>query len=90
MLRNLPYPIKESWTHIFCCLPFIDQRKTPSSTQMEKLLKAGLRKTKTVFPDKTARHHEFYHILENNFPQLKEVGGYNLYRAKSGGQNRPF
>ena len=55
---------------------------------MEQLIKAGLGKTKIVFPDKTAKHHEFCHILENNFPQLKEAGGYNLYRAKAGGQNR--
>ena len=88
MLHHLPYPIKESWTHDFCCLPFIDQKKTPSSTQMEQLIEAGLGKTKIVFPDKTAKHHEFCHILENNVPQLKEAGGYNLYRPKAGGQNR--
>ena len=83
MLRHLPCPIKEPWTHDFCCLPFIDQKKTPSSTQMERLIKAGLGKTKIVFPDKTAKHHEFA-----IFPQLKEAGGCNLYRAKASGQNR--
>ena len=55
---------------------------------MEQLIKAGLGKTKIVFTDKTAKHHEVCHILENNFPQLKEAGGYNLYRANAGGQNR--
>ena len=88
MLPHLPYPIKESWTYDFCCLTFIDQKKAPSNTQMKQLIKAGLGKTKIVFPDRTAKHHEFWHILENNFPQLKEVDGYNLYRAKPGGQNR--
>ena len=88
MLQHLPYPSKESWTHDSCCLLFIDQKKTPSSTQLQQLNKVGLGKTKIVFPDKIAKHHEFCHILENSFPQLKEAGGYNLYRAKAGGQNR--
>ena len=88
MLWHLPYPIKESWKYDFCCLPFMNQSKTPFCTQMEQLIKTGLGKTKVVFLDKTAKHHEFCHILEDNFPQLNKVGCYNLCRAKSGGQNR--
>ena len=88
MLQSVPFPIKESWTHEFCCLPFTDQRKSPSSSQMEKLTKAGLGKTKIVFPDKHAKHPEVCQMLEETFPQLKEVGGFTLYRAKSGGQTR--
>ena len=91
MLRSvIPFPIKETWTHEFCCLTNVNQTTTPSASQNELLKSAGLAKTKIVFKDKHAVHAEVCTILEETFPQLKNAGGYTLHRAKSGGQNRPL
>ena len=86
----VPYPIKETWTHDFCCLQFKNQRTTPSATQLEMLNKAGYGRTKIKFENKAASHQEVCEKLENSFPSLRAVGGYTLLRAKNGGLNRPL
>eukprot|EP00794_Sanderia_malayensis_P002136 gene2136-2424_t len=86
----VPYPIRETWTHDFCCIPFPSQNTTPSAAQTEALNKAGLGRTKIVFGSKFAKHADVCKKLEETFPKLKAVGGYIFLRVKTGGQNRPL
>lgn len=90
MLRVIPFPIKETWSHEFCCIPKRDQTTTPTAGQVEQLNKAGMGKKKIKFNDKYASHFEVVTILEDNFPELKNCGGFTLHRSKSGGYNRPL
>ena len=70
MLRSvIPFPIKETWTHDFCCIPGKNQVTTPSSDQMDRLKKAGLSRKKIVFEDKDTKHDRFCEIIIENFPQ---------------------
>eukprot|EP00794_Sanderia_malayensis_P001983 gene1983-2250_t len=84
------YPIKETWTHDFCCLPFRHQETTPTPKQADLLQKGGLGKTKVVFENKNATHAQVIEKLQETFSQTKPVGGFTLHRAKTGGQNRPL
>lgn len=86
----VPYPVRETWTHEFCCLPNVSQSTTPSAGQSEALVKAGIGKTKIVFDDRKAKHKEVCKKLEETFPKLMVAGGFTLLRAKTGGQNRPL
>ena len=78
-----PFPIKETWTHEFCCVPFTFQTTTPSYEQLELLRNAGLGKKKLVFKNKDAGHDEVCKQLKMEYPQLESVGGFILQRAKS-------
>eukprot|EP00794_Sanderia_malayensis_P020779 gene20779-22807_t len=84
----IPFPLRETWTHDFCCLPEISQDSTPSAKQSEALNRAGLGKTKIKFENRNFNHAEVCDKLEAIFPQLKFAGGFTLHRAKAGGQNR--
>ena len=86
----IPYPIKETWTHEFCCVPYTFQNTTPSMNQLEMLKRVGHGKKKIVFSNRTFGHEEVCEELFKQFPQLKNVGGFTLHRAKHGGQGRPL
>ena len=47
-------------------------------------------KKRIKFLDKNASHSQFCEKSEEVYPHLKMVGGYTLYRAKSGGLGRPL
>eukprot|EP00794_Sanderia_malayensis_P016420 gene16420-18054_t len=84
-----PYPVKETWTNDFCCIPYTWSNETPSTKLMESLRKAGLSKRKICFPKRFANHKEVCEEMEEVFPQLKECGGYLLLKSSGGGVAKP-
>eukprot|EP00794_Sanderia_malayensis_P012554 gene12554-13841_t len=85
-----PYPVKETWTNDFCCIPYTWSNETPSTKLMESLRMAGLSKRKICFPKRFANHKEMCEQLEDVFPQLKECGGCLLLKSSGGGVARPL
>ncbi|KAJ7377170.1 hypothetical protein OS493_030369 [Desmophyllum pertusum] len=82
--RFQPYKVKETWTHEFCVLADKDQRQTPSTAMKQQLREVGLGQRRIVFTNKKG---DFKHIQEglyNNFPKLREAGGFELYRQQDG------
>ncbi len=90
MLSAVPFPVKDTWNHEFCCVPLKKQNTTPSAAQADQLKKAGLGKKKIVFENKNWKHDKFVMEMEKHYPQLKRCGGFTLHRAKTGGQGRPM
>lgn len=85
----VPYTVKETWTHEFCCIPFTYQSTTPTIEEMDLLRASGLGKKKIAFKNK-ANHSDVCAELMRSFPQLGSCGGFTLHRARSGGQGRPL
>ena len=85
----VPYQVKETWTHEFCCIPFTYQTTTPTIEEMALLRAAGLGKRKITVKNK-ANHSDVCRELMKCFPQLESCGGFTLHRARSGGQGRPL
>ena len=86
----VPFPVKETWTHEFCCLPSRKQEISPTASELEALRRIGHGKQKIKFENKNTPHSKFCERIEEVYPQLKMVGGYTLHRAKSGGIGRPL
>ena len=86
----VPFPVKDTWTHDFCCIPYTHQETTPSVNQLESLRNSGLAKKKITFKKKESTHDEVCEELVKQFPQLKNAGGFTLHRGKTGGQGRPL
>ena len=84
-----PHLIKETWTQDFCCIAYPWSTTTPSLAQLDLLKKAGLAKKKICFASKLANHQQVCGKLEEEFPQLCECGGYNLFKSKGGGTSHP-
>lgn len=47
-------------------------------------------KKKITFKNRRAGHDEMCETLQQSFPPLRDSGGFTLFRAFTGGQNRPL
>ena len=72
------------WTHRFVCLSDCSQHYIPTTaSQKDTLMSAGLGEKKIVFEDVDCSAEIFKDTLLQNYPKLKEGGGYHLCKCKS-------
>ena len=87
----IPYVIKETWTHDFFLLASPMAEKTPTLTECNALLQAGMGKKRIVFKDKQGSFDHVRETLEKEFPKLKtQNGAFEFMRADRGGASRPL
>ena len=87
----IPFVIKETWTHDFFLLASPMAAKTPTLTESNALLQAGLGKKHIVFKDKQGSFDHVRETLEKEFPKLKtQNGAFEFMRADRGGASRPL
>uniref|UniRef100_A0A8W8NRB8 HECT domain-containing protein n=1 Tax=Magallana gigas TaxID=29159 RepID=A0A8W8NRB8_MAGGI len=73
-----------TWTATFICLADRNQMKVPTSMEREVLFKAGLGYKKIQLCEEDKEDDMMEKLTnENNFYQLKNIGGFELLRCKS-------
>ena len=77
---------KETWTHEFFCLALKNRVKTPSRAEKFELQQCGLGRRKICFHSK-ASFTEFQQKLYEEYPKLKEGGGFVIMRTGLNGSN---
>lgn len=71
-----------TWKHRFICLAFHDQPKIPTTdTDKDALLEAGLGEKEIEFEDLDISADEFRDLLYEQFPRLREGGGFKFYKC---------
>ena len=80
------FKIKETWTHDFFCLAAKDQERVPTRAEKFDLQQCGLGRKKVCFHSK-ATFTDFRRKLEEEYPKLKEGGGFELMRTGHQGSN---
>ena len=80
------FKIKETWTHDFFCLAAKDEEGVPSRAEKFDLQHCGLGRRKVCFHSK-ATFTDFRRKLEEEYPKLKEGGGFELMRTGHQGSN---
>jgi hypothetical protein len=77
--RTISPPV---WKHKFVCLPYKDQKRIPT-TDIEKyvLLKCGLGEKVVEFIDIDVDAAEFMEVIINEFPKLRNCGGYMFFKC---------
>ena len=75
---------KTSYTHRFICLNECNQKIVPKKdTEKNLLLEAGLGERKITIPDIDISSEEFRDLLFEEFPKLKEGGGFMFAKCRS-------
>ena len=73
---------KAAWRHKFVCLAYKDQARIPASDiDKEELYQAGLGEKEICFPSLNLTPEEFKELLYDQFPPLREGGGYQLLKC---------
>lgn len=73
---------KVAWKHRFVCLAYMGEGKRPTSAMTkDELLKAGLGEKTIEFPTLDCSAEEFRDLMHENFPKLKNGGGYEFCRC---------
>ena len=80
------FKIKETWTHDFFCLAAKDEERVPTRAEKFDLQQCGLGRRKVCFHSK-ATFTDFRRKLEEEYPKLKEGGGFELMRTGHQGSN---
>ena len=76
------------WKHRFICLASVDQTKIPTREyEKDELLEAGLGEKEIAFEDLHISADEFRDILYDEFPRLRQGGGFRLYRCMPNTRN---
>lgn len=74
---------KCAWRHKFFCLAYIDQEKSPTcEADKDELYRAGLGEKEITFEDATVSQEEFYEIILDNYPRLRQGGGFRFLKGK--------
>ena len=75
-------PKPSSWTQKFVCLACTDDKRVPTkSAYRDILVSAGLGEKKVQVPDVDCTTEQFYDVLMEAFPKLKDSGGFELMRC---------
>ena len=79
----MPAGIKlpNTWTHTFLFLGRRSDNETPSPNYRRQLIEAGLGEKKITFEKKGPCSY-FHEKLLENYPRLREAGGYELLQTK--------
>lgn len=73
---------KPVWRHKFVCLAYKDQSKIPAcDAEKEELYQAGLGEKEIHFQSLDLSPEEFREVLYEQFPPLREGGGYQLLKC---------
>ena len=73
---------KPAWRHKFVCLAYKDQEKIPASDMdKEELYQAGLGEKEIGFPSLDLTPEEFKELLYQQYPPLRDGGGYQLLKC---------
>ena len=73
---------KCAWHHKFFCLAYTDQEKPPTyEADKEELYRAGLGEKEILFEDVNISQEEFHEFLLDNFPRLRDGGGFRLLKG---------
>lgn len=73
--------LPNTWTHIFVCLGKVSDNDTPNQTYKKTLQDAGLGERKITFK-KNGSCSYFHETLLENYPRLRDGGGYELLRTR--------
>ena len=74
---------KATWTHRFVCLAMHGQTSIPTTSwAKDELLSAGLGERKILFNDVDCDTETFKNTLFENFPKLRNAGGFELCKCK--------
>ena len=70
------------WKHRFVCLSYVGEYKVPTSAvTKDDLLKAGLGEKNIEFSSLDIPAEEFRDVIYDNFPKLRNGGGFELCRC---------
>ena len=71
------------WKHTFYCLAYVGQSHLPSSeAEKDDLFEAGLGEKEVEFDQLDISADEFKEILFEAFPQLRDAGGYQIWKLE--------
>lgn len=74
---------KSSYTHRFICLNKCNQKTVPLDKEKNILLEAGLGEKTITIPDVDIGSEEFRDLLFEEFPKLREGGGFMFAKCRS-------
>ena len=73
--------LPNTWTHIFVCLGNVTDNEAPNQRYKKMLQDAGLGEKKIIFK-KNGSCSYFHETLLENYPRLRDGGGYELLRTQ--------
>ncbi|MEQ2258729.1 hypothetical protein XENORESO_001554 [Xenotaenia resolanae] len=77
-----------TYTHIFCCLGRKDSTFVPRRPDKDRLHRAGLGERRICFQGDFHSCQELTDCLYQNFPKLRNAGGYELLKTSGNTRNR--